>query len=526
MRAQRRAHRRGPRARRRARRARLAPPRRRCARCSSLMPNLPKEIAGDPRQRARERRARRPRRVEPHARAGHGRRQAEDPRDVRREGARAPRPLDGAASARGPPRVARGRARWSRTKARSQREQILRQQMKNIREELGEAGEDDEIEELRERIRRARLSEDAQKIAQKQLSRLAGMQQQSAEFNVTRTYLEWLADLPWSKTTHDKLDPTDVRRCLDEDHFGLDKVKKRIVEYIAVRKLARRTRRGRSSASSARPASARRRSAARSRARWGAATTASRSAACATRPRSAVTAARTSARSRAASSRASRRSASKNPVFVLDEIDKMGVDMMGDPVRGAPRGARPRAEQHVPGSLHRHAVRSLAGHVPRDREQPGHDPRAALGPPRGHRGARLHAPREAQHRQGVPRARSSSRRTASPTSASTSRHDGIETIIDRYTREAGVRGLEREIGSRLPRDRDAPRRGRGRPRARHAGARREGPRPAAPHPGPRRAHDARPASPPASRGRRAAATSSSSRRRACPARATSSSPAT
>ena len=64
-----------------------------------------------------------------------------------------------------------------------------------------------------------------------------GMQQQSAEYNVTRTYLEWLADLPWSKTTNDKLEPADVRRCLDEDHFGLEKVKKRIVEYMAVRKL-------------------------------------------------------------------------------------------------------------------------------------------------------------------------------------------------------------------------------------------------------------------------------------------------
>src|SRR5256885_148728 len=115
----------------------------------------------------------------------------------------------------------------------NQRELILRQQMRSIREELGETDEDD-VEELRERIRAAGLSEDAQKIAKKQLSRLAGMQQQSAEYNVTRTYLEWLADLPWSKTTQDKLDPTHCRHFLDEDHFGLEKVKKRLVEYIAV----------------------------------------------------------------------------------------------------------------------------------------------------------------------------------------------------------------------------------------------------------------------------------------------------
>jgi ATP-dependent Lon protease len=89
---------------------------------------------------------------------------------------------------------------------RSQREQILRQQMRTIREELGESGEDDEIEQLRDRVRAAQLPEDALKIARKQLARLGGMQPQSAEYNVTRTYVEWLADLPWSKTTQDKLD--------------------------------------------------------------------------------------------------------------------------------------------------------------------------------------------------------------------------------------------------------------------------------------------------------------------------------
>ena len=64
------------------------------------------------------------------------------------------------------------------------------------------------------------------------------MQSQSAEYNVTRTYLEWLSDVPWSKTTPDKLDIEETRRCLDEDHFGLEKIKKRIIEYVAIRKLA------------------------------------------------------------------------------------------------------------------------------------------------------------------------------------------------------------------------------------------------------------------------------------------------
>jgi ATP-dependent Lon protease len=120
----------------------------------------------------------------------------------------------------------------------SQREYILRQQLKAIREELGEGGEEDELEELRDRIAKAGLPPDVDKIAKKQLARLQTIPQQSAEFGVTRNYLDWLADLPWNLRTEDKLDVQEVRRCLDEDHYGLEKIKKRIVEYIAVRKLA------------------------------------------------------------------------------------------------------------------------------------------------------------------------------------------------------------------------------------------------------------------------------------------------
>src|SRR5580704_15781574 len=113
----------------------------------------------------------------------------------------------------------------------AQREHILRQQMRSIKEELGEGGEEDEVEELRERLRAAGLPDDVQKVARKQLGRLSGMQPQSAEYNVTRTYLEWLADVPWSKSTPDKLDVEETRRCLNEDHYGLEKIKKRIIEY-------------------------------------------------------------------------------------------------------------------------------------------------------------------------------------------------------------------------------------------------------------------------------------------------------
>jgi ATP-dependent Lon protease len=122
--------------------------------------------------------------------------------------------------------------------SRSQREFLLRQQMRAIRRELGEGEEDeDELEQLRERIARADLPSEAERAARKQLSRMRTMAPSGAEYQVARTYVEWLADLPWGKTTLDRLDVAEVRRVLDEDHHGLERAKRRIVEFIAVRKL-------------------------------------------------------------------------------------------------------------------------------------------------------------------------------------------------------------------------------------------------------------------------------------------------
>ncbi len=121
---------------------------------------------------------------------------------------------------------------------RNQREYVLRQQLKAIKEELGElddAGGD--LDEFAEKITKAKMPEEAEKVARKQLDRLKGMQPSSAEYTVTRTYLEWLVELPWSVSTEDHIELNEVRTCLDEDHYDLDKVKKRIVEYMAVRKL-------------------------------------------------------------------------------------------------------------------------------------------------------------------------------------------------------------------------------------------------------------------------------------------------
>ena len=121
---------------------------------------------------------------------------------------------------------------------RNQREYVLRQQLKAIKEELGELDDGGgDLDEFAEKITKAKMPEEAEKVAKKQLDRLKGMQPSSAEYTVTRTYLEWLVELPWSISTEDHIELAEVRRCLDEDHYDLDKVKKRIVEYMAVRKL-------------------------------------------------------------------------------------------------------------------------------------------------------------------------------------------------------------------------------------------------------------------------------------------------
>ena len=122
--------------------------------------------------------------------------------------------------------------------SKTQREYYLRQQLKAIKEELGERDEDENgLEELEKRLKKAGLREEAEKAAQKELRRMRNMQPSQAEYTVARTYLEWLADLPWSRSSDDNLDLDNSKARLDADHYGLEKVKKRIVEYLAVRKL-------------------------------------------------------------------------------------------------------------------------------------------------------------------------------------------------------------------------------------------------------------------------------------------------
>ena len=120
----------------------------------------------------------------------------------------------------------------------TQREYFLRQQLKAIQEELGEADpEQAEITELRNRANEVTLPEEARKAVDRELARLDKLPAASAEYGVIRTYVEWIISLPWDKETQDNLDLVKARKVLDADHYDLDKVKDRIIEYLAVSKL-------------------------------------------------------------------------------------------------------------------------------------------------------------------------------------------------------------------------------------------------------------------------------------------------
>ncbi len=119
-----------------------------------------------------------------------------------------------------------------------QREYFLREQLKAIQKELGEADEQMvEAEEFRQKIEKAGMPEEAEKMARRELERLSRLPTAAAEYGVIRTYLDWLVSLPWSISTKDDLDIKRARKVLDDDHFGLEDVKERIVEYLSVRKL-------------------------------------------------------------------------------------------------------------------------------------------------------------------------------------------------------------------------------------------------------------------------------------------------
>ena len=121
--------------------------------------------------------------------------------------------------------------------SKSQREYFLREQMKAIKKELGEDDQTLEIKELEEKILEAGMPEEALKVANKEIDRLQRIPPSSPEYTVSRTYLDWLVELPWSKETEDRVDIQEALKILDRDHYGLKRVKNRVLEFLAVRKL-------------------------------------------------------------------------------------------------------------------------------------------------------------------------------------------------------------------------------------------------------------------------------------------------
>ncbi len=130
--------------------------------------------------------------------------------------------------------------------SRNQREFLLREQLKAIKQELGEDDEEldeweREIEELRKQIKAAGMPEEVEAVALKELERMAEMSPAAADYPIARTYIDWLISLPWNKETKDNMDLQNAKKILDEDHFDLEDVKNRILEFLAVRKLKKET---------------------------------------------------------------------------------------------------------------------------------------------------------------------------------------------------------------------------------------------------------------------------------------------
>jgi len=328
----------------------------------------------------------------------------------------------------------------------NQREYVLRQQLKAIKEELGEdEGDQGDLDGLEERIAKAELPQDADQVAKKQLKRLRTMQVGSAEYTVVRTYLDWILDVPWSSSTEDNLDILEVRRVLDEDHYGLEKVKKRIVEYLAVRKL-KKDKKGPILCLLGPPGVGKTslgKSIARALGRMfvrvslggvhdEAAIRGHRRTYVGALPGQII--------------QGMKKAGTINPVFMMDEVDKIGHDFRGDPSAALLEVLDPEQNNtfadhylEIPYDLSKVmfvATANIADPIPpplRDRmeilELPGYTRKEKLAI------ARQHLIPKQLEEHGI------------TTDLLDITDEAIEEVIEHYTREAGVRSLERQIAS-------------------------------------------------------------------------------
>lgn len=329
----------------------------------------------------------------------------------------------------------------------TQREYILRQQLKAIQEELGERDPAEaEVDELREQLEALELPEVVAKQAERELSRLEKLPAASAEHGVIRTWLEWIASLPWRVSTDDNLDLAHAREVLDADHYDIDTVKDRILEFLAVRKLTHDAS-GSSILCFVGPPGVGKTSLGRSIAR-AMGRNFERISAGGVRDEAEIRGHRRTyiGAMPGVIIRALRDAGSENPVFMIDEIDKMGSDYRGDPASAMLEVLDPEQNSTfrdhyldvpydlsrvmfittantldtIPGPLRdRMEIIQLAGYTEEEKLQIA---------------KRYLVPRQIS-RNGLKRSQ------LGFTDA------GLKTVIEEYTREAGVRNLEREIGS-------------------------------------------------------------------------------
>jgi ATP-dependent Lon protease len=318
----------------------------------------------------------------------------------------------------------------------SQREFVLRQQLKAIQEELGEKDPSEaELDDLKAQLAEIELPEEVRKQADRELSRLEKLPQAAAEHGVIRTYLEWIASLPWDKRTEDNLDLRHAREILDEDHYDIDKVKDRILEFLAVRKL-KPDASGSSILCFVGPPGVGKTSLGRSISR-AMGRKFERISAGGVRDEAEIRGHRRTYIGAMPGTivRALRDAGSKNPLFMIDEIDKMGADYRGDPASAMLEVLDPEQNStfrdhylDVPFDLSGVLFITTANNLD------------TIPPPLRDRmeviqiAKRYLVPRQIE-RAGLKRTQ------IGFTDA------GLRGIISDYTREAGVRNLEREIGS-------------------------------------------------------------------------------